>query len=144
MRYDPRGQGLSDHPKDLVESWTPEKFAEDFEAVVDHYGLKKPFIAAWYVCRGANPAQDTPTIHSRGGGGKDSGRQFIIQGTSPLSRCDHGYHDLPRCRLLFRFNFPRFNTLSKLGGYQAVGTRGVSADRFHSRLRPPMGRPGCG
>jgi pimeloyl-ACP methyl ester carboxylesterase len=47
VRYDVRGQGLSDQPLD-PSAWTSIKFAEDFKAVVEAYGLKKPFIATWY------------------------------------------------------------------------------------------------
>ena len=47
VRYDVRGQGLSDQPLDPF-AWTSNKFAEDFKAVVEAYGLKKPFIAPWY------------------------------------------------------------------------------------------------
>ena len=46
VRYDVRGQGLSDQPLD-PSAWTSDKFAEDFKAVVEAYGLKKPFIAPW-------------------------------------------------------------------------------------------------
>jgi len=46
LRYDVRGQGLSDQPLD-PSAWTSNKFAEYFKAVVEAYGLKKPFIAAW-------------------------------------------------------------------------------------------------
>ena len=46
VRYDVRGQGLSDQPLD-PSAWTSNRFAEDFEAVVEAYGLKKPFVAAW-------------------------------------------------------------------------------------------------
>jgi len=46
VRYDVRGQGLSDQPLD-PSAWTSNKFAEDFKAVVEAYGLKKPFIAPW-------------------------------------------------------------------------------------------------
>ena len=46
VRYDVRGQGASDQPLD-PSAWTSNKFAEDFKAVVEAYGLKKPFIAAW-------------------------------------------------------------------------------------------------
>ena len=46
VRYDVRGQGLSDQPLD-PSAWTSDKFADDFKAVVEAYGLKKPFIAAW-------------------------------------------------------------------------------------------------
>jgi len=48
VRYDVRGQGLSDQPLD-PSAWTSNKFAEDFKAVVEAYGLKKPFVAPWYV-----------------------------------------------------------------------------------------------
>lgn len=55
VRYDPRGCGLSGNPqKDTA--WTPKKFSDDFKAVVEAYKLTKPFIAAWYVCRDADPA----------------------------------------------------------------------------------------
>ena len=47
VRYDVRGQGLSDQPLD-PSAWTSDKIAGDFKAVVEAYGLKKPFIAAWY------------------------------------------------------------------------------------------------
>jgi len=46
VRYDVRGQGLSDQPLD-PSAWTSNRFAEDFKAVVEAHGLKKPFIAAW-------------------------------------------------------------------------------------------------
>jgi len=54
VRYDVRGQGLSDQPLD-PSAWASSKFAEDFKAVVEAYGLKKPFIAAWYVCFHTQP-----------------------------------------------------------------------------------------
>jgi hypothetical protein len=53
VRYDVRGQGLSDQPLD-PSAWTSNKFAEDFKAVVEAFGLKKPFIAAWYVALSCN------------------------------------------------------------------------------------------
>jgi len=46
VRYDVRGQGLSDQPTD-ASAFASKKLAEDFKAVVEAYGLKKPFVAAW-------------------------------------------------------------------------------------------------
>lgn len=50
VRYDVRGQGSSDQPLH-PSAWTSVKFAEDFKAIVEAYGLKKPFIAPWYASR---------------------------------------------------------------------------------------------
>ena len=46
-----------------------QRSARDFKAVVEHYKLKKPFIATWYVCREAN-IRHLLTIHPRSDAGR--------------------------------------------------------------------------
>ncbi|KAF8885175.1 Alpha/Beta hydrolase protein [Infundibulicybe gibba] len=44
VRYDMRGQGRSGQPRDGA-GWESERFAEDFDAVVNAFKLDKPFVA---------------------------------------------------------------------------------------------------
>ncbi|KAI0261765.1 alpha/beta-hydrolase [Gloeopeniophorella convolvens] len=46
VRYDLRGQGRSDRPLDEA-AYSSERFAEDFQAVVDAFKLQKPVVAGW-------------------------------------------------------------------------------------------------
>ncbi|KAK6992929.1 putative oxidoreductase ephD [Favolaschia claudopus] len=62
VRYDTRGHGRSDKPTDTP-SWESRRLAEDFDAVVQSYGLERPFILAW--SNGATHIVDILTIHPR-------------------------------------------------------------------------------
>ncbi|KAL4247321.1 AB hydrolase superfamily protein [Abortiporus biennis] len=46
VAYDVRGHGRSGKPED-EESWTSKRLAEDFDTIVQAFGLDKPFVAAW-------------------------------------------------------------------------------------------------
>jgi len=46
VRYDTRGHGLTDKPLDPA-AWNSSRFAQDVDAVVKAYGLKKPFFGGW-------------------------------------------------------------------------------------------------
>jgi len=46
VAYDGRGHGRSGKPEDEA-AWTSKRIAEDFDAVVDGFGLNRPFVAAW-------------------------------------------------------------------------------------------------
>ncbi|KAJ7659603.1 Alpha/Beta hydrolase protein [Mycena polygramma] len=61
VRYDIRGHGMS--PVDPEEStkWASARFAEDFDAVIGHFGVVKPFFAAWSY--GATVLSDILTAH---------------------------------------------------------------------------------
>ncbi|EGN98424.1 hypothetical protein SERLA73DRAFT_169392 [Serpula lacrymans var. lacrymans S7.3] len=61
VRLDMRGHGKSDKPEQ-ESAWTQTKFAEDFDAVVRAYQLRKPLVAAW-SCGGAMVA-DILAFHS--------------------------------------------------------------------------------
>ncbi|KAH8101495.1 alpha/beta-hydrolase [Cristinia sonorae] len=46
VRYELRGHGQSDHPLSS-EAYTSQKYAEDFKAVCESFGIEKPFVCAW-------------------------------------------------------------------------------------------------
>ncbi|KAJ7485105.1 Alpha/Beta hydrolase protein [Mycena galericulata] len=46
VRYDVRGHGRSAKPADEA-SWESQRLAEDFDAVVEAFGLKQPFVLGW-------------------------------------------------------------------------------------------------
>jgi len=46
VRYDLRGHGRSGKPLD-AESWNSQRFAEDFDAVVAAFNLKRPVLVGW-------------------------------------------------------------------------------------------------
>ncbi|CCM00083.1 uncharacterized protein FIBRA_02110 [Fibroporia radiculosa] len=46
VRYDLRGHGRSDCPEG-IEAYSAQKMAEDFRAVCEAFGLKKPFLLGW-------------------------------------------------------------------------------------------------
>ena len=46
VRYDLRGHGRSDKPAG-EQAYESIKFAEDFKAVCDGFGVEKPFFAGW-------------------------------------------------------------------------------------------------
>lgn len=46
VRYDMRGFGQSDKPLD-PSFYQSDRFAEDFDAVVEAFNLHKPFAAGW-------------------------------------------------------------------------------------------------
>ncbi|KAI0368761.1 alpha/beta-hydrolase [Pilatotrama ljubarskyi] len=46
VRYDMRGHGRSDKPKE-PQRYESIRFAEDFKAVCDAFGVNKPFLAGW-------------------------------------------------------------------------------------------------
>ncbi|KAJ7139973.1 Alpha/Beta hydrolase protein [Mycena crocata] len=46
VRYDVRGHGRSGKPSEEA-SWESERLAEDFDTVVQGFGLKKPFVLGW-------------------------------------------------------------------------------------------------
>lgn len=46
IRFDVRGHGRSDMPDDPV-AYHSRRFAEDFKAVCDAYGVENPFVVAW-------------------------------------------------------------------------------------------------
>jgi pimeloyl-ACP methyl ester carboxylesterase len=46
VRYDTRGHGLTDKPLDPA-AWNSSRFAQDVDAIVKAYGLKKPFFGGW-------------------------------------------------------------------------------------------------
>ncbi|THH29110.1 hypothetical protein EUX98_g5074 [Antrodiella citrinella] len=46
VRYELRGHARSDYPM-TEDFYTQEKYAEDFMAVIESFGLKKPFACAW-------------------------------------------------------------------------------------------------
>ena len=48
IRYELRGHSRSDKPM-TAEFYTQEKYAEDFVAVSEAFGLKKPFLCGWYA-----------------------------------------------------------------------------------------------
>lgn len=48
IRYELRGHSRSDKPMS-AEYYTQQKYAEDFVAVSEAFGVKKPFICGWYV-----------------------------------------------------------------------------------------------
>jgi pimeloyl-ACP methyl ester carboxylesterase len=48
VRYDTRGHGRSGMPTD-AEFWQSKRLAEDFDAVVQAFELRRPFVAAWYA-----------------------------------------------------------------------------------------------
>jgi pimeloyl-ACP methyl ester carboxylesterase len=48
VRYDVRGHGRSGKPEE-DEGWEWERFAEDFDTVVEAFGVRRPFVAGWYV-----------------------------------------------------------------------------------------------
>jgi len=60
VRFDVRGHGRSGKPEDGA-SWESRRFAEDFDAVVEGFGLKRPFIAGWSL--GAALAADILSVH---------------------------------------------------------------------------------
>ncbi|XP_006456536.1 hypothetical protein AGABI2DRAFT_195620 [Agaricus bisporus var. bisporus H97] len=60
VRYDVRGHGRSGKPEG-DEAWEWKRFAEDFDAVVEAYGLHKPFVAGWSL--GGCHLLDILTLH---------------------------------------------------------------------------------
>lgn len=48
IRYDIRGHGRSGKP-DNEDAWDSQRFAQDFDTVVQAFGLKKPFVAGWSI-----------------------------------------------------------------------------------------------
>ncbi|KAJ6552093.1 Alpha/Beta hydrolase protein, partial [Mycena vulgaris] len=46
VRYDVRGHGRSGKPADEA-SWESERLAEDFDAVVEAFALRRPFVLGW-------------------------------------------------------------------------------------------------
>ncbi|TCD62666.1 hypothetical protein EIP91_006588 [Steccherinum ochraceum] len=46
IRYEIRGHGRSDHPL-VAEAYTGQRYAEDFMAVCEAFGVEKPFVCAW-------------------------------------------------------------------------------------------------
>jgi len=46
VRYDVRGHGRSAKPADEA-SWESQRLAEDFDAVVEAFGLHRPFVLGW-------------------------------------------------------------------------------------------------
>lgn len=48
LRYDVRGHGRSGQPLE-AKDYESLRHAEDFKAVMDAFGVKRPFVAGWYV-----------------------------------------------------------------------------------------------
>ena len=46
IRYDVRGHGRSDQPLE-AKDYESLRHAEDFKAVIDTFGVEKPFVAGW-------------------------------------------------------------------------------------------------
>ncbi|KAJ6492757.1 Alpha/Beta hydrolase protein [Mycena vitilis] len=49
-RYDIRGHGMSRADTEDSTKWESARFAEDFDAVIKHFGVVRPFLAGW-CCR---------------------------------------------------------------------------------------------
>jgi hypothetical protein len=47
IRYDARGHGRSGKP-DTAAGYESGRYAEDVEAIINAFGLTKPFYAAWF------------------------------------------------------------------------------------------------
>ncbi|KAK7045134.1 putative oxidoreductase ephD [Favolaschia claudopus] len=60
VRYDTRGHGRSDKPLDAA-AWASERLAQDFDAVVQSYHLKRPFVLAWSL--GGTHVADILSFH---------------------------------------------------------------------------------
>ncbi|KAJ6626033.1 Alpha/Beta hydrolase protein [Mycena sp. CBHHK59/15] len=60
-RYDIRGHGMSPVNTDDSMLWESSRFAEDFDAVISHFGVTQPFLAGWSM--GASIAADILTVH---------------------------------------------------------------------------------
>jgi len=63
VRYDLRGMGRSDKPLDPT-SYQSERFAEDFDAVVQAFDLHKPFVTGWSY--GGTISTDIYAYHGHG------------------------------------------------------------------------------
>ena len=48
VRYDLRGHGRSEKPRDPT-TYASERFAQDFAAVVEAFGMKQPAFVGWSV-----------------------------------------------------------------------------------------------
>ncbi len=48
VRYDTRGHGRSGMPTS-PSAWESKRLAEDFDAVVEGFNLRRPFVLGWYV-----------------------------------------------------------------------------------------------
>ena len=46
LRYDVRGHGRSEQPLE-AKDYESLRHAEDFKAVIDAFGVRKPFVAGW-------------------------------------------------------------------------------------------------
>ncbi|KAF8883046.1 Alpha/Beta hydrolase protein [Mucidula mucida] len=60
VRYDTRGHGQSGMPTDAA-AWESQRLAEDFDAVVNAFGLKNPFVLGWSL--GATHIADVLAFH---------------------------------------------------------------------------------
>ncbi|KAG5651548.1 hypothetical protein H0H81_008258 [Sphagnurus paluster] len=61
IRYDIRGHGRSGKP-DNEDAWDSQRFAQDFDTVVQAFGLKKPFVAGWCVYPNVSELQSHPSV----------------------------------------------------------------------------------
>jgi len=87
VRYDLRGFGQSDKPLD-ASFYQSEKFAEDFDAVVQVFGLVKPFAAGWSY--GGSILTDIYTLH-----GNDAISGFISLAGTPTIALASNFTMLP-------------------------------------------------
>ncbi|KAJ6529027.1 hypothetical protein DFH09DRAFT_1285389 [Mycena vulgaris] len=49
VRYDVRGHGMSPMDAENSVRWESARFAEDFDAVISHFQVTRPFVAGWYM-----------------------------------------------------------------------------------------------
>lgn len=75
IRYDVRGQGISGQPLSNS-SYQSQNFADDYKAVIDHFGVKKPILAGWSM--GGVTAADVATYY-----GTDQFSGVILMGSFP-------------------------------------------------------------
>ncbi|KAJ6554272.1 Alpha/Beta hydrolase protein [Mycena capillaripes] len=61
VRYNIRGHGLSTVDTEESSRWESLRFAEDFDAVISHFGVARPFFAGWSM--GATIPVDILTAH---------------------------------------------------------------------------------
>ncbi|KAJ7653735.1 Alpha/Beta hydrolase protein [Mycena polygramma] len=61
VRYDIRGHGMSQADTEDSTKWESARFAEDFDAVINHFGVVRPFLAGWSM--GAAVTSDIISAH---------------------------------------------------------------------------------
>ncbi|KDQ14994.1 hypothetical protein BOTBODRAFT_174192 [Botryobasidium botryosum FD-172 SS1] len=110
VRYDLRGLGRSDKPLDPA-SYESQRFAEDFDAVVQTFGLKKPFVAGWSY--GGTVCADIYTSH---GHGYLSGCIYLASFSTATSYRPHQGHG-------GLYSFPKLLQDSDVAMYQDGATR---------------------